>query len=162
MALSHSNFDLACVHLHRMGEFSHRLFGIALPHLVLIAADLTAHVIEMPGGIPDAQDTALLREEAAGLGAVAAAYSVEAWLGAVSIPSAGFAHLAPEDLPRASEMPDRLEAVVTSAVWPSAHVVRHRISLITRTPHGSALGAASWFAARDYGTNQWLESLLPP
>ncbi|WP_034261745.1 hypothetical protein [Actinospica robiniae] len=162
MALSLTTLDIACVHLHRMGERSHRVFGLAIPHLALVAADLTAHLIEMPDGIPDAAGSAQLRKHAAGVGAVAAAYGVEAWLGFVSVPSTGFERLAPDDLPRASEMPDRIEGVVTSAVWPGGDVVRHRITVITRTPYGSVLGQARWFAARDYGTNWWLEGLLAP
>lgn len=129
--------------------------------MLLIASDDDAEVIALIGGVPDAEGSELLRRRAARIGAVAAAFTTESWLGALAIPRAGFEHLDPEDLPRASEMPDRLEAVTTTAVWPDGQAVRHCITVITRTPHGSTLADASWFAARDYGTSRWLESLLP-
>lgn len=114
------------------------------------------------GGVPDAAGNVQLHRRAEQIGAVAAAYTVESWLGYVSVNHSGFERLAPDDLPRAPDLPDRREAVVTTAVWPGGSAFVHRITAITRPPGGSALGPACWMQARDYGTNRWLESLLIP
>lgn len=162
MAFTRSALEQACTLLHRSGELSHREIGITLPQLLLITPDDAAEVTVLFDGIPDAAGSAQLRRRAARIGAVAAAYTVESWLGFVSAPLSVFERLAPDDLPRAGEMPDRREAVTTTAVWPGGHTFLHRITMITRTPAESRLGPACWMRARDYGTNRWLESLIAP
>lgn len=151
-----------CASLHRFGEQAHLQAGFTVPQLLLVAPDLVADAIALPGGKPGAAGHALLRRRAAAIGAVAAAFTSEAWLGFVSLPPSGFENLAPDDLPRAAHLPDRIEAIATTAVWPGGAQVLHRITVITRAPGGSVLGAAQWLSARDYGTNRWLESLLTP
>jgi hypothetical protein len=162
MAFTRSALEQACTLLHRAGELSHREIGITLSHLLLVTPDGAAEVIVLFDGIPDAAGSAQLRLRAARIRAVAAAYTVESWLGYVSAPLSAFERLAPDDLPRAGEMPDRREAVTTTAVWPGGHTFLHRITMITRTAAASRLGPACWMRARDYGTNRWLESLITP
>lgn len=152
--------DDLCARVHHAGESAHLQVGFALPHLLLIAPNLVAEAIVMPGGTPDAAGNELLRHRAAAIGAVAAVFTGESWLGFVSVPPSGLARLAPDDLPRAGDLPDRIEVIATTAVWPAGSSVLHRLTRILRTPDGSALGPAQRFTARDYGTNQWLESLI--
>ena len=162
MTLNRPLLEQACTLLHRVGELSHLEIGITLPQLLLITPDHAAEMILMPGGIPDTAGSAQLRRRAERIGAVAAAYTVECWLGFVSTPLSVFERLAPDDLPRAAEMADRREAVATTAVWPGGHMFVHRITVITQTRGGPVLGPASWMQARDYGTNRWLKSLITP
>jgi hypothetical protein len=162
MAFTRELLEHLCAQLHQAGELAHLEVGFAVPQLLLVAPNLTVEAIVLPGGIPNAAGTVLVRRRAAAIGAVAAAYTGEAWLGFVSAPATGLARLAPEDLPRAADLPDRKEAVLTSAVWPAGPTVLHRITVITRTRGGSVLGPAQPLQARDYGTNRWLESLLTP
>lgn len=162
MTLSRPLLEQACTLLHSSGELSHLEIGITIPQLLLITPGHAAEIIVMPGGIPDAAGSTQLRRRAERIGAVAAAYTVECWLGHVSTPLSVFERLAPDDLPRAADMPDHREAVTTTAVWPGGRMFVHRITVITRTPAGSGLGPACWMRARDYGTNRWLESLITP
>lgn len=151
-----------CATLHRFGEQAHLQVGFAVPQLLLVAPDLVAEAIVLPGGRPGAEGHAVLRERAQAIGAVAAALTSESWLGFVSVPPSGFENLAPDDLPRAVDLPDRMEAIATSAVWPVGGAMVHRVTRIERTPGGSVLGPAERIGARDYGATRWLESLISP
>jgi hypothetical protein len=162
MTLNRPLLEQACTLLHRSGELSHLEIRITVPQLLLITPDHAAEMILMPGGIPDAAGSAQLRRRAERIGAVAAAYTVECWLGYVSAPLSVFERLAPDDLPRAADIPERREAVTTTAVWPGGQMFVHRITMITRAADGSELGPACWMRARDYGTNRWLASLITP
>jgi hypothetical protein len=162
MTFTRSTFQDLCGKVHRFGEHAHLQEGIALPHLLLVAQDLVAEAIALPGGIPGAAGHALLRQRAAAIGAVAAVLTAEAWLGFVPVPPSGFENLAADDLPRAADLPDRREAIATTAVWPAGGTALHRITLIERTVGGSVLRPAEWISARDYGTNRWLQSLITP
>lgn len=136
--------------------------GFALPHLLLVAPNLVAEAIALPGGKPGAAGHAALRQRAAAIGAVAAAFTSESWLGFVSLPPSGFENLAPDDLPRAADLPDPKEAIATTAVWPAGGAAAHRVTMIERTLGGSVLSPAEWISARDYGASQWLEGLITP
>ncbi|MBR7830412.1 hypothetical protein KDK95_29195 [Actinospica sp. MGRD01-02] len=162
MTLTRSLLEQACTLLHHAGEISHVEIGITVPQLLLLTPDHTAEVIVMPGGIPNADGSAGLRRHAKRIAAVAAAYTVECWLGYVSKPLSVFERFAPDDLPRAGDVDDRREAVATTAVWPGGHLFVHRVTVIARTPGGSVLGPACWMKPRDYDTNWWLESLITP
>jgi hypothetical protein len=162
MTFTRSMLEEISASLHRFGEQAHLHAGFTIPHLLLVAPDLVADAVVLPGGKPAAAGHALLRRRAAAIGAVAAAFTSEAWLGFVSVPASGFENLAPDDLPRAAHLPDRIEAIATSAVWPAGGARVHRITRIERTPAGSLLGPAEQISARDYGTNRWLESLITP
>jgi hypothetical protein len=162
MTFTRSMLEQICASLHRFGEQAHLQAGFALPHLLLVAPNLVADAIVLPGGKPGAAGHTVLRQRAAAIGAVAAAFTSESWLGFVSLPLSGFENLAPDDLPRAADLPDRIEAVATSAVWPAGGAIVHRLTRIERTPGGSVLGPAERISARDYGTNRWLESLISP
>lgn len=162
MTFTRSMLEEICASLHRFGEQAHLQAGFTVPQLLLVAPDLVADAIVLPGGKPGAAGHALLRRRAASIGAVAAAFTSEAWLGFVSLPPSGFENLAPDDLPRAADLPNRMEAIATTAVWPAGSATTHMVTRIERTPAGSLLGPAERISARDYGTNQWLESLITP
>lgn len=160
MTFSRSTLQELCGSLHRFGEQAHLRQAFALPHLLLATPAQVAEAIALPGGIPGAAGHAVLRQRAAAIGAVAAVLTAEAWLGLISVSPSGFENLAADDLPRAADLPDRREAVATTAVWPAGGATMHRITLIERTVSGSALHPAEWISARDYGANRWRESLI--
>lgn len=150
-----------CAHHHAQAELAHRRYGAVTPLLLLFGAgDPT--LVALPDGARAAGVAEQLGEIARHIGAQAAVLSAEAWMAHPSISPDALARLDPADLPRPSEMTDKRECLITSGIWPSGHVVRHRVTMITRTPCGTVLGAARWLDARDYGANRWLESLLPP
>lgn len=162
MTFNHSTLEELCGSVHRFGEHARLQEGFALPHLLLVAPNLVAEAIALPGGVPGAAGHALLRHRAAAIGAVAAVLTAEAWLGFVPVSPSGFENLAADDLPRAADLPDRREAIATTAVWPAGGATMHRITLIERTVGGSVLRPAEWISARDYGANRWLERLITP
>lgn len=162
MTFTRSMLDEVCASLHRFGEQAHLQAGFIVPQLLLVAPDLVADAIVLPDGKPGAAGHALLRRRAAAIGAVAAAFTSEAWLGFVSLSPSAFENLAPDDLPRAAGLPNRMEAVVTTAVWPPGSATTHRVTLIERALTGSVLSPAQRISARDYGINRWLESLITP
>lgn len=162
MTFNRSTLEELCGSLHRFSEHAHLQEGFALPHLLLVAPNSVAEAIALPAGIPGAAGQALLRQRAAAIGAVAAVLTAEAWLRFVPVSSSGFENLAADDLPRAAGLPDRREAIATTAVWPAGGATMHRITLIERTVGGSVLRPAEWIGAHDYSANRWLENLITP
>lgn len=162
MTFTRPMLEELCARLHRFGERAHLQVGIALPQLLLVAPELVAEAVVLPGGKPGAAGHAVLRQRAAAIGAVAAAFTSESWLGFVSVPLPGFENLAPDGLPRAADLPDRLEAIATTAVWPAGGATVHRVTQIKRTQGRSVLSPAEWISARDYGASKWLQGLITP
>jgi len=164
MAFTEALLKQVCTRLHRAGELTHLDGGFALPQLLLLASSDVAEAVVLPDGKPSGAGHVLLRRRASAIGAVAAVFTCEAWVGFVSAPPEGIEYLAPDDLPRAGDLPDRIEGVVTTGVWPAGQATVHLLSLIDRTPDGSRLRPVQQFTARDYGASRWLESLVgaPP
>lgn len=161
MTFTLARFTAATETTHRFGEQMHLQLGFAFPVLILLSPDIQAEAIPLPGGKPGPDGTAALRRRAIRVGAVAAAFTCESWVGHPSVSAQVMDRMAPQDLPLPADMPDRLEAVATTGVWPGAHATVHLLSIIDRGEGGSRIRPPQQIPARDYGTNQWLESLLP-
>jgi hypothetical protein len=156
-----ARFTAATETTHRFGEQMHLQFGFAFPVLILPSPDIQAEAIPLLGGKPGPAGTAALRRRAARVGAVAATFTCESWVGYPSISPQVMDRMAPEDLPLPADMADRRESVATTGIWPGGHATLHLLSIIDRDADGSRIHPAQQIPARDYGTNRWLQSLLP-
>lgn len=161
MTFTLARFTAATETTHRFGERMHLRAGFAFPVLILLSPDIQAEAIPLLGGKPGPAGTAALRRRAVRVGAVAAMFTCESWVGYSSISLQAMDRLAPEDLPLPADMADRCEAVATTGVWPGGHATLHLLSIIDRAANGSRIQPAQQIPARDYGTNRWLQSLLP-
>jgi hypothetical protein len=156
-----ARFTAATETTHRFGEQMHLQLGFVFPVLILLSPDIQAEAIPLLGGKPGPAGTAALRRRAVRVGAVAATFTCESWVGYPSMSLQVMDRMAPEDLPLPADMPDRRESVATTGIWPGGHATLHLLSIIDHDADGSRIQPAQRIPARDYGTNRWLQSLLP-
>ena len=162
MTFTLARFTAATETTHRFSEQMHLQLGFAYPVLILFSPEIRAETIPLLDGKPGPAGTAALRRRAVLIGAVAATFTCESWVGYPSISPQVMDRMAPQDLPLPADMPDRLESVATTGVWPGGHATLHLLSIIDRVKGGSRIRPSEQIPARDYSTNQWLESLLAP
>ncbi|HTJ72628.1 MAG TPA: hypothetical protein VL551_34135 [Actinospica sp.] len=128
--------------VHAAAENNHLLNGYAAPLLVAIPAAGPNSLILLPQGLAPQP---VLEQIARETGAVALVFTSEAWVSLPGLSPEAIGALPFEDLPRPERDPNRIEAIITTAVGLGPDrlpTVLTRRSRIQRTETGTSIGPA--------------------
>jgi hypothetical protein len=128
--------------VHAAAENNHLLNGYAAPLLVAIPATGLKTLILLPQGLAPQP---VLEQIARETGAVALVFTSEAWVSLPGLSPEAIAALPFEDLPHPERDPNRIEAIITTAVSlgpDRSPTVLTRRSRIQRSETGTSIGPA--------------------